>query len=82
MLKERIEKLKEAKKKKRETLSLKYLASLEEIVAQKDEIIKLKSKIISLQEDNDIYQKVIIEDLKKDIQKEKVRFKKLKELGL
>ncbi len=66
-------------KQKKNTINLKYQSSLEENIKQKDEIIELQKKIITLQEDNVIYQKVIIEELKKDIVKEKLKYKKLKE---
>ena len=70
---------KNLKKKKRNTLNLKYQVALEEASREKDKVIKLQDKIIALQEDNDIYQKYIIEELEKDIVQVKLKFKKLKE---
>lgn len=70
---------KNLKKKKRNTLNLKYQVALEEALREKDKVIKLQDKIIALQEDNDIYQKYIIEELEKDIVQVKLKFKKLKE---
>ena len=64
---------------KRNTLNVKYQASLEEEIKAKEKIIKLQEKIISLQEDNDLYQKYIIEELQEDIVKVKNKMKKEKE---
>lgn len=64
---------------KRNTLNIKYQASLEEEIKSKEKIIKLQEKIISLQEDNDLYQKYIIEELQEDIVKVKNKMKKDKE---
>lgn len=64
---------------KRNTLNVKYQASLEEEIKAKKKIIKLQEKIISLQEDNDLYQKYIIEELQEDIVKVKNKMKKEKE---
>lgn len=64
---------------KRNTLNVKYQVSLEEEIKAKEKIIKLQEKIISLQEDNDLYQKYIIEELQEDIVKVKNKMKKEKE---
>lgn len=54
-------------KKKLNTLEIKYLAILEEVNRLKDQNSRLKDVIIRLQEDNDLYQKTIIEELELDI---------------
>lgn len=68
------------KKRKYNTINLKYTASLEENKRNQDKIIELQDKVITIMEDNDIYQKYIIETLKKDIVK--IRNKAKKEKGL
>lgn len=68
------------KKRKYNTINLKYTASLEENKRNQDKIIELQDKVIAIMEDNDIYQKYIIETLKKDIVK--IRNKAKKEKGL
>ena len=74
-----IKNIKIRKLKKRNTLNIKYQASLEEEIKAKEKIINLQEKIISLQEDNDLYQKYIIEKLQEDIVKVKNKMKKEKE---
>lgn len=64
------------KKQKRNTVNLKYQSLLEERIREKEKIIELQNKIIVLQEDNDSYQKCIIEELEEDIFKVKQKYKK------
>ena len=47
--------------KRKNTLEIKYLASLEEEVKVKDKLIKLQDKVISLKEEIDIKDKTILE---------------------
>lgn len=70
--------LKEFNKKrqrKKNTINLKYQSLLESRLSDKEKIIELQQKIISLQEDNDVYQKYIIEELETDIIKIKKKYK-------
>lgn len=62
--------------KRKNTLELKYEASLEDAIKIKDKLIKLQNKIIALQEDNNIYQKELIEKYHQDIEKIKMKYKK------
>lgn len=62
--------------KRKNTLELKYEASLEDAIKIKDKLINLQNKIIALQEDNDIYQKELIEKYRQDIEKIKMKYKK------
>lgn len=63
---------------KKNTINLKYQSLLESHLGDKEEIIQLQQKIISLQEDNDAYQKYIIEELETDIVKVKKKYKENK----
>lgn len=74
-----LKKIKNKKNVKRNTLKLKYETSLEEEIKVKDKLIKLQDKVITLQQENETYKKIIIEELRKDIVKEKQKYKKLKE---
>lgn len=70
---------KQKRKKQRNTLELKYTTSLEEEIRVKEKLIKLQDKVIALQEENDIYQKELIKKYQQDLEKIKIKYKKLKE---
>lgn len=71
MLKE----LNKKRQRKKNTINLKYQSLHESRLSDKEKIVELQQKIISLQEDNDVYQKYIIEELETDIVKIKQKFK-------
>lgn len=71
-----IKEIKRKIRKRRNTINLKYISALEENKKMSDKIIELQDKVIRLQEDNDVYQKYIIEELEQDIVK--IKGKKVK----
>ncbi|MCI8346590.1 MAG: hypothetical protein HFJ12_01400 [Bacilli bacterium] len=76
------ERRKQRKRERHNTLELQLMDELSKAHenSKKDEkLIKAQEKLIQVQEDNDIYQKYIIEELEKDVEKIKQKYKKLKE---
>lgn len=66
-------------KRKFNTYKAKYDEVLESKVADKEQIIELQKQVIRLQEENDYYQKEIINKLQENITEIKLKYKKLKE---
>ena len=63
-------------KKKCNKYKIKYESTLEDKIKDKEKIIELQNQVIRLQEENDRYQKELIEEYEKDIEVLKLKYKK------